>query len=70
MIDVLILAAVVFVLSLIFDKSKKKGVSKIKDKFKMASSSVLPIILWGIVIIGCIALFGIICRFILMSFLM
>lgn len=65
MIEVLILGAIVFFLSLIFDKPAKNSKSKLRDKLKMASSSWLTVTGWGLVIIFCIALFFIICRFIL-----
>ena len=51
MIEVLILGAIVFFLSLIFDKPAKNSKSKLIDKLKMASSSWLTVTGWGLVII-------------------
>ncbi|MDE6199200.1 MAG: hypothetical protein K2J66_04650 [Muribaculaceae bacterium] len=62
MIDILIIGVIVFIFSLIFDKSGKKGWSKIADKFKLSSTSAFKVIGWGIVMLAAIALFGIICR--------
>lgn len=62
MIIILIIGAIVFIFSLIFDKSCKKGWSKIADKFKLSSTSALKVIGWGIVLLAAITLFGIICR--------
>lgn len=67
MIEVLILGAIFFVLSLIFDKTAKNSKSKIKDKLKMASLSWFSVVGWGIVIIVCVALFLIICRFLILG---
>ena len=65
MIEVLILGAIVFILSLIFDKTAKNSKSKIKDKLKMAISSWWTVIGWGLIILFCIGLFLIICRFLI-----
>lgn len=65
MITVLILGAIFFVISLIFDKTAKNCKSKFKEKFKMASNSALTVVGWGVVIIFCAALFLIIVRFII-----
>lgn len=65
MIEVLILGIIVFILSLLFDKTAKNSKSKIKDKLKMAMSSWWTVVGWGFVIIFCIGLFLIICRFLI-----
>ena len=62
MIDILILGAIVFILSLIFDKTAKNSKSKIKDKLKMAISSWWTVVGWGLIIVFCIGLFLILCR--------
>lgn len=65
MIDILILGAIVFILSLIFDKTAKNSKSKIKDKLKMAISSWWKVVGWGLIIVFCIGLFLILCRFLI-----
>ena len=65
MIDILILGAIVFILSLIFDKTAKNSKSKIKDKLKMAISSWWTVVGWGLIIVFCIGLFLILCRFLM-----
>lgn len=65
MIDILILGAIVFILSLIFDKTAKNSKSKIKDKLKMAISSWWTVVGWGLIIVFCIGLFLILCRFLI-----
>ena len=65
MIEIVILAVIAFVISLIFDRPAKNSKSKIMDRFKKAGSSSFTVIVFGIVILFCIALFLIICRFII-----
>ncbi len=67
MITILIFGAIVFILSLIFEKSNKRGLSKIIDKFKSSSISALKVIGWGIVILIGVALFFIICRYLILG---
>lgn len=70
MIDVLILGVIAFVISLIFDRTAKNSKTKIKDKLKIASSACLTIVGWGALIIVCLALFFIICRFLIFGDIM
>lgn len=67
MIEIGIIAMIGFFISLIFDRASKNSKSKFKDKIKMASSSALIIIGWGIVILICIGLFMILVRYILLG---
>ena len=65
MIEIVILAVLAFVASLFFDKAPKNKQSKAWYKLKMASSSFLTVIFWGVVICLCIILFLIIVRYII-----